>query len=167
LAVHLESYLVRLVPNFQLTKICSGQAGLGVGYHWSIMQIEYATDIVFRDRGALAPLYEAISRTAIHTVKPEHVATFLGRRLTQNFSAELGNDFNTRIRGTRIRHSMGPASIKMYDKFGRVLRIERLARRASTRSANPSRTEAEPTRASTFSAKTTAICCSHWYAAST
>lgn len=57
-------------------------------------------------------------------MKPEHVATFLGRRLTQNFSAELGNDFNTRIRGTRIRHHMGPVSIKMYDKFGRVLRIE-------------------------------------------
>jgi hypothetical protein len=26
--------------------------------------------------------------------------------------------------GTRIKHHMGPASIKMYDKFGRVLRIE-------------------------------------------
>jgi hypothetical protein len=46
---------------------------------------------------ALAPLYEATSRTAIHVVKPEHIATFLGRRLTGNFSAELGNDFNTRI----------------------------------------------------------------------
>jgi hypothetical protein len=69
-------------------------------------------------------VYEAISRTAIHAVKPEQVATFLGRRLTGNFSAELGNDFNTRIEGTRIRHQMGPTTIKMYDKFGRVLRIE-------------------------------------------
>ena len=88
------------------------------------MQIEYATDIVFRDRRALAPLYEAISRTAIHAVKPEHVATFLGRRLTGNFSAELGNDLHTRIQGTRIRHRMGPTTVKMVDKFGRVLRIE-------------------------------------------
>ena len=105
-------------------KCCPVIKQLGAGYHWSIMQIEYATDVVFRDRNALAPLYEAISRTAIHAVKPEHVATFLGRRLTGNFSAELGNDFNTRIQGTRIRHQMGPATIKMYDKFGRVLRIE-------------------------------------------
>ncbi len=97
---------------------------LRLSYHWSIMQIEYATDVVFRDRHTLTPLYEAISRTAIHAVKPEHIATFLGRRLTGNFSAELGNDFNTRIQGTRIRHQMGPATIKMYDKFGRVLRIE-------------------------------------------
>lgn len=105
-------------------KCCPVLKQLATSYHWSIMQIEYATDIIFRDRNSLAPLYEAISRTAIHTVKPEHVATFLGRRLTGNFSAELGNDFNTRIQGTRIRHHMGPASIKMYDKFGRVLRIE-------------------------------------------
>lgn len=105
-------------------KCCPVLKQLGAGYHWSIMQLEYATDIIFRDRNALAPLYEAVSRTAIHTVKPEHIATFLGRRLTGNFSSELGNDFNTRIQGTRIRHHMGPTSIKMYDKFGRVLRIE-------------------------------------------
>lgn len=105
-------------------KCCPVIKTLGLSHHWSLMQVEYATDIIFGDRKALAPLYEAISRTAIHTVKPEQVATFLGRRLSGNFSAELGNDFNTRIRGTRIRHYMGPASIKMYDKFGRVLRIE-------------------------------------------
>ncbi|MBI2837532.1 MAG: hypothetical protein HYX75_04415 [Acidobacteria bacterium] len=28
------------------------------------------------------------------------------------------------IEGTRIKHHVGPASIKMYDKFGLVLRIE-------------------------------------------
>jgi len=37
---------------------------------------------------------------------------------------EMGNNFNTRIEGTRIRHCMGPTSIKMYDKFSLVLRIE-------------------------------------------
>ena len=36
----------------------------------------------------------------------------------------MGNNFNTRIEGTRIKHSMGPVSIKMYDKFGLILRIE-------------------------------------------
>jgi len=105
-------------------KCCPVINRLGVSYHWSLMQVEYATDIVFASRHVLAPLYETISRTAIHAVKPEQVATFLGRRLTANFDAELGNDFNTRIAGTRIRHHMGPASIKMYDKFGRVLRVE-------------------------------------------
>ena len=94
------------------------------GYHWSIMQVEYATDIVFHKQADLKPLYETLIHTAVHAVKPEHVATFLGRKLHPNFSDELGNDFHTRIEGTRIKHHMGPASLKMYDKAGLVLRIE-------------------------------------------
>jgi len=97
---------------------------LGVDYHWSLMQVEYATDIVFRDRQALADLYPVLIRTAIHAVKAEHVATFLGRKLTEQFQAQLGTDFTTRILGTRIKHHMGPVAIKLYDKFGVVLRIE-------------------------------------------
>ena len=31
---------------------------------------------------------------------------------------------NIRIEGKQIKHSMGPISIKLYDKFGRILRIE-------------------------------------------
>jgi hypothetical protein len=100
---------------------------LGVDYHWSLMQIEYATDIIFKRQSDLAPLYEALSRTAIHAVKADDVATFLGRKLTGNYQDEVGNDFSTRIEGTRIRHHMGPASIKMYDKFSLVLRIETTA----------------------------------------
>ena len=96
-------------------------------YHWTLMQVEYATDIVFRQQRDLGPVYESITRSAIHTVKAEHVATFLGRKLHGNYRDELGNDFSTRIEGTRIRHHMGPASIKMYDKFGLVLRIETTA----------------------------------------
>lgn len=100
---------------------------LGVSYHWSLMQVEYSTDILFRRQSDLAPIYESISRTAIHAVKAKDVATFLGRKLTNGYDDELGNDFSTRIEGTRIRHHMGPASIKMYDKAGLVLRIETTA----------------------------------------
>jgi hypothetical protein len=97
------------------------------GVHWSIMQVEYATDLIFRSQAALAALYEPLVRTAVHAVKAEHVATFLGRKLHGNFQDELGNDFDTRIQGTRIKHHMGPASLKMYDKHGLVLRIETTA----------------------------------------
>ena len=97
------------------------------GVHWSIMQVEYATDLVFKKREALSAIYEPLVRTAVHAVKAENVATFLGRKLHGNFEGELGNDFNTRIQGTRIKHNMGSASIKMYDKHGLVLRIETTA----------------------------------------
>ena len=64
------------------------------------------------------------SRTAIHTVKPDNIATFLGKKLAPQFEGEMGNRFNVRIEGTRIKHTMGPVSLKLYDKFGLILRIE-------------------------------------------
>ena len=41
-----------------------------------------------------------------------------------NMEGEIGNNYHVRIEGSRIKHSMGKASIKMYDKFGHILRIE-------------------------------------------
>jgi hypothetical protein len=105
-------------------RYCPVIADFAAGVHWSIMQAEYATDVVFRSRAALAPIYDHAVRTAIHAVKAEHVATFLGKRLDGRFRGELGSDFSTRIQGTRIKHSMRRVSIKMYDKAGVVLRIE-------------------------------------------
>jgi hypothetical protein len=95
-----------------------------VEYHWSIMQAEYATDIVFFRQDDLQDIYGTLTKTAIHAVKCDNIATFLGRKLNGNYQDEMGNDFHTRIEGTRIKHHMGSASIKMYDKFGLILRIE-------------------------------------------
>jgi hypothetical protein len=94
------------------------------GYHWSLMQVEFATDVVFHQQAEFQPLYESIIRTAVHAVKADNVATFLGRKLTTAYQGEVGNNFNTRIQGTRIRHQMGPTSIKLYDKAGIMARVE-------------------------------------------
>jgi len=94
------------------------------GYHWTLMQTEFATDVVFKYQSDLGPLYETMTRTAIHAVKPQQVATFLGRKLHGAYQGEIGNNFHTRIEGTRIKHHMGPVSIKLYDKLGIILRIE-------------------------------------------
>lgn len=108
-------------------QFCPAAAEFQAGYHWSIMQVEYATDVVFKRREDLAPLYDHLIRSAVHVVRAENVATFLGKKLDPRYQGEVGNDFNTRIQGTRIRHRMGPVALKMYDKFGRVLRIETVA----------------------------------------
>jgi hypothetical protein len=106
------------------TMYCPVAQALDLAYYWSINQLEYATDIVFHRQSDLAPIYQTLVRTAIHSVKPDNVATFLSRKLHDNFADELGNDFHTRLEGTRIKHHMGPAAIKMYDKHQMVLRIE-------------------------------------------
>ncbi len=105
-------------------KFCPVIKKLEQHYHWSIMQAEYATDIVFKRQQDLQYIYDHLVRTAIHTVKPDNIATFFGKKLHGNYQGEMGNNFNTRIEGTRVKHSMGPVSIKMYDKHGLVLRIE-------------------------------------------
>ncbi len=115
--------LHRKLDEFAL-RYCPVIQQLEVRYHWSLQQVEFATDIVFSHQGDLQAIYENLTRTAIHTVHPDNVATFLGRKLTANYQDEMGNRYNVRIEGTRIKHIMGPASIKMYDKFGHILRIE-------------------------------------------
>ena len=105
-------------------RYCPVVENLGLNYTWTIQQIECATDIMFKQLGELEPLYDEIVRTAIYTVKPDNIATFLGQRITYNCKKEVGTNYNQRILGTRINHHMGDVSIKMYDKFGHVLRIE-------------------------------------------
>jgi hypothetical protein len=72
----------------------------------------------------LAAIYGTLTRTAIHTVKPDNIAAFLGKKLSAQFDDESGNRYNSRIEGTRIKHTMGPVSLKLYDKFSLILRIE-------------------------------------------
>jgi hypothetical protein len=93
-------------------------------YHWSVMQAEYATDLIFRSGETLAPLYQQLARQAVLSVKAEEVASFLGKKITPLLAQEIGSRFSTRIEGTCIKHRLGKAGVKMYDKLGRILRIE-------------------------------------------
>lgn len=93
-------------------------------YHWSLMQVEYSTDLMFRSEAILKPLYEHLSREAVLAVKAEQVASFLGKKITPLLAQELGSRFATRIEGTCIKHRFGKTGVKMYDKFGRILRLE-------------------------------------------
>lgn len=92
------------------------------GYHWSVMQVEHSLDVVFKKREVLAPLYEEISRQAVLAVRVPDMARFWGKRYSPEAQAQ--SDFKTLVEGTRIKHALGKQSIKMYDKGGRVLRIE-------------------------------------------
>ena len=56
--------------------------------------------------------------------------SFLGKKLTGNFGGEIISDMKdagprTRIPGARIKHRVKENWLKMYDKAGSVLRVER------------------------------------------
>jgi hypothetical protein len=103
---------------------CPVSDEFGQSYHWSLMQVEYATDLAFRSTTTLSPLYEQLIRETVLSVKAEQIATFLGRQITPLLAQEIGSQFSTRIEGTCVKHRFGKCSIKMYDKCGIVLRIE-------------------------------------------
>ena len=100
-------------------------------WHWSIRQAEYSTDLMFRSREILVPLYDAISRQAVLAADAPRVAGFLGKKVTPTLAQEIGSRLSTRIEGRCIKHYMGAAGVKVYDKFSRVLRVETTARDVS------------------------------------
>ena len=88
-------------------RYCPVTETLGLGYTWTVQQIECATDLMFKQASDPEPLYDEIIRTAIFTVKPDNIATFLGQRITYNCKKEVGTNYNKGILGTRIKHHMG------------------------------------------------------------
>ena len=52
----------------------------GQTYHWSLMQVEYATDVVLCSAATPGPLHEQLTREAVLSVKAEQIATFLAAR---------------------------------------------------------------------------------------
>jgi hypothetical protein len=116
-------HLHRLLDRYA-EQCCPVLDGLGQTYHWSLMQAEYSTDLVFRSSALMRPLYEQLARQSVLSVKAEQIATFLGRKITPQLAQEIGSQFVTRIEGTCIKHRFGKSSVKMYDKFGVVLRLE-------------------------------------------
>ena len=131
----------------------------GQSYHWSLMQVEYATDLAFRSTASLGPLYQQLVRESVISVKADQVASFLGRKITPQLAQEIGSQFSTRIEGTCVKHRFGKASIKMYDKAGIVLRIETTAndvsffkhhRKVEHRDGTPTR-ELAPVKKSIYS----------------
>ena len=106
------------------SRYCAVIQQFGLSYHWSLDQVEFATDIAFARQADLQAIYDRLARAVIHTVRPDDIATFLGRKLNGHYQDEIGIRFHTRIEGTRIKQTMGPVSIKMYDKYRLILRIE-------------------------------------------
>jgi hypothetical protein len=97
----------------------------GQGYYWVIDQAEYSTDVLFQSRPALAELYPRLLDHACLNLSAQDILSFLGRRLHPRFDGEVLTDCKKdRWPGARIKHRVKNNWLKMYDKFGQILRIE-------------------------------------------
>jgi hypothetical protein len=109
-----------------------GAEGKAFEYYWVTDQAEFATDVMFRDRQELAGVYPALLEHATLAFSSEDVLRFLGRKPSPCFQGEIQTErkllpipeHHGRVEGVRIKHVMKTNRLKMYDKAGRVLRIE-------------------------------------------
>jgi hypothetical protein len=94
-------------------------------YYWTIQQAEYSTDVLFDSRSKLTQLYQRVLDYAAVNFGAKDILTFLGRKLHGNFAGEVLTDSKKdRAPGARIKHRMKDNWLKMYDKFGQILRVE-------------------------------------------
>jgi hypothetical protein len=95
-----------------------------VGYYWTAYQSEWATDVMFRDAAALAPVASAMMRQAISSFSCKDVMKFLHPQASGRFQGELVTDFTNRCEGRRVKFFVGQNSVKFYDKQASVARVE-------------------------------------------
>lgn len=93
-------------------------------YYWSLQESEFATDVLFQSPADLAAIYPALARHAIEAFGSEDVLRFLGRRMGGRSAGEVTSSYLRRPEGLRVKHRVEENALKMYDKAGRVLRIE-------------------------------------------
>ncbi len=109
----------------ELTQLCCpASSQFPNGYHWSLSQVEYAQDLVFKEQSRVDQLFEELARQALLSIKADDVARFLGKRLPLRHDTQVNSHLGRRHAGLRLKHSFGPASVKLYNKPGGILRLE-------------------------------------------
>ncbi len=97
---------------------------------WVVDQAEFATDLLFKSPAALSGLYQKLLQFATVTFTPKDILGFLGRKWDRRFDGDVQTEVKTdRLLGTRIKHRMTKNWLKMYDKFGLILRVETVINR--------------------------------------
>ena len=94
-----------------------------LGYYWTASQSEYATDVMFRDRGALERIYPPLVHHAVMHMGAEQVMRYMGRSGRVGIHDAVVTDRRRRSEGVRVKHWLNKNSLKFYDK-GSVLRDE-------------------------------------------
>ena len=97
----------------------------GMSHYWVTDQAEYATDVCFTSKHALAGLFLRLLEFALLTFSPKKIFSYLGRKWHERFDGEIQTHYKSvRDPGACIKHFMKRNWLKMYDKFGLLLRVE-------------------------------------------
>lgn len=95
-----------------------------LSYHWSIKQLEYSKDIIFKSQQELEMIYFPLTQHSSISALPEDIMSFLGKKIAGKQSGRIDTSYKKSYFGYRVKHRSGAISIKMYNKSGNVLRVE-------------------------------------------
>lgn len=103
-------------------------------YFWTCQDSEWATDLMFRDSDQLRRLVPRLLHLGMIAFSSRDVLQFMGKKVGRDGKLPGGvrlpvsTDLKVRSNGARVKHRLGPNSIKLYDKaydkLGAVLRAE-------------------------------------------
>jgi hypothetical protein len=97
-----------------------------------VQEGEYATDIAFRTPEDLRRIYPRLVQYASGPLRATDLLRFFGYRVTKSgqprrdLAGEVVTTVKELVEGTCVKHRVLQNSLKMYDKFGQVLRLEDL-----------------------------------------
>jgi hypothetical protein len=95
----------------------------GLAYYWTAPEVEFSSDLLFRETSALERLFPRLKLHAMLHLGAEQVMNFLGKRYDERFHGEVCSDLRRRQEGFRIKHWLNDNSIKLYPCLN-VLRAE-------------------------------------------
>jgi hypothetical protein len=129
--VQLFDPIVQQVHPLLFSELC---VNYPMKYFWTCQDSEWATDLVFRKSDQLRRLVPQLLHLGVVGFSSPDVLRFMGKKVTRQGNAAgglklpLSTDLKIRSNGARIKHRLGPNSIKLYDKaydnLGAVLRTE-------------------------------------------
>jgi len=100
-------------------------------YYWSADETEWATDILFQSPASLDAIYPSLLHHAMRVSDSPSVMRYFGRRhisrsgrIKGRAPREVMTDCRKFHEGFRVKHWVNRNSVKMYNKSGRILRIE-------------------------------------------
>lgn len=116
-----DRWLSRLVNVFTADQ----KRQLGLSYRYSIAQIEFSHNLIFKQASALDQLFERLTDQNRRIGRPDIISTIFEKRITVRYSGKLQTTLDTRNNVIPVLKSWYKSSfIKQYAKWGRVLRSE-------------------------------------------
>lgn len=128
--VKLFDPMIRQVHPLLFSELCENYP---MRYYWTCQDSEWATDYMFRSTEQLRRLMPRLLHLGVVSFSSPDVLRFMGKKVTRHGNPAgrylpVASDLKVRSNGARIKHRLGPNSIKLYDKaydeLGAVLRTE-------------------------------------------